>query len=301
MFNLLILPNLLKIFSGEHDSLSCEGPVRIDNVEELTARFFDIDTWWPVEGFEDAPFSALGTLVWITWRLYSAAAMIDSKTLATLTTRAFFVGGPNVDMSGVPDPRLRSIIWHLQRRIDEGFRSLLSMPLDALANEFLGLEGGVALNGGAGSTLGGGMGNGSAAASQAHKAKALEQRLSALLLKPEEMLTATVIGRHELANLFSDVGIAAETIGSAHDANGSTPLHRAITDYLVINDELGGDEMGEEIMCVPIRITGQGLGLLGERLEKPSHSTALQPPPVRARFRSLFSQRYWPAHVWHSP
>jgi len=137
LFNLLVLPNLLKIFSGAHDSADNEGPVRLDSVDELTARYFDIDTWWPAEGFDEAPFSALGTLVWIVWRLYSAASMIESRTLAVLSTKAFFVGGPRLDMSGVPDTKLRSIIWHLQRRIEGGCRTLLRMPLDAPGSDYV--------------------------------------------------------------------------------------------------------------------------------------------------------------------
>lgn len=240
IFNLLILPNLLKIFNGAHDSVESEAPVRFDSMEDYSVKYYDIDAWWPADGFDSAPFSALGTLVWIAWRFYSAASMIENKTLAVLTSKDFFMGGPRLDMTSVPDSRLRSIIWHLQRRLDEGCQRLLKMPLDALGNEFLGIDSSSHLNGLANVT----------------SARALEQRLSALLLKPEEMLGLSVVGRHELANLFSDVGIAMEAVGSAHDSHGFAPLHRAITEYLVINDDFS-EEVGEELLMISFSSIGE--------------------------------------------
>jgi hypothetical protein len=49
LLNLLILPNLLKILSGDHESVENEDIYRTENIENICNKYFDNSLWLPID------------------------------------------------------------------------------------------------------------------------------------------------------------------------------------------------------------------------------------------------------------
>lgn len=126
LLNFLILPNLVKILKGDHDSIENEYFYSGENINKMLNLYYNLDLWWPVEGYDKTPFNPVNTLIWLVWRLYSGAALLDHGTIAVLTSQGFFAGGPVSDTSKIPDQVTRSMLVRLQSKLDIFCKYLLS-------------------------------------------------------------------------------------------------------------------------------------------------------------------------------
>eukprot|EP01034_Spumella_vulgaris_P021721 gene21721-27774_t len=226
LFNLLILPNLVKVLAGDHESAENECVYPLDKVQAFVDKYFDQSLWFSADVVAEErkssrfSFNPLRSLIWAVWRLYTHAVYLPSMALTTLTT-AIFVGDrlPGVDLSGVPDSKLRNIIARLGRKISRGCEYLLKLPLDAQGSEYLGVD--PSVTSGACLPL---LTNDH----QPEMTKLLDKRLSTLHFKPNEMLNLTVVSKQDVGNLFTDIGVAMELSGQAQGSS----LYQGISEYL---------------------------------------------------------------------
>ena len=104
LFNLLVLPNLLKILAGDHESTENEEVYRVDDVVTITNKYFDHLFWCEMDSGQS--FSPFPSLLWIIWRLFTHASNVEHVSLSSLTTKAF-VGSrfkfksKSLDISGI--------------------------------------------------------------------------------------------------------------------------------------------------------------------------------------------------------
>jgi hypothetical protein len=133
LFNFLIFPNLIKILAGDHNSSENEDYFRLENVNELLNKYYDHTLWSTdnlivsnnnVSSDVNQPFSSM---LWVFWRIYTLALCVHDISLATLTTKVFAGGRLNIDISGVVDQKLRSIISRLRRKIFIFCKSILEI------------------------------------------------------------------------------------------------------------------------------------------------------------------------------
>lgn len=108
VFNLLVLPNLLKILAGDHESTENEDVYRVDNAVTITNKYFDHLFWCEMAPNHESgqSFVPFPSLVWIIWRLFTYASNVEHVSLSSLTTKAF-VGSrfkfksKSLDISGI--------------------------------------------------------------------------------------------------------------------------------------------------------------------------------------------------------
>jgi hypothetical protein len=271
LFNYLILPNILRLLSGDHSGMENERTIRLDGIGAFSERYYNIDSWWPLEGIEKAPYNPVTALVWVLWKFYIGAALINQADIEVLYADDFFRGYPaTLSTAGVKDKKLRIMLLRCQRRIDHGCQCLLRMPLDMHGSSFLNIDPETALRD---------LGD----ISQTIPKKSMEKRMASIVLKPRELVGLTIVGRHEIANIFSDVGVALEARGAramqvaqenaspyarrvvdtarSHYADGEVPegltsteasLFLAVSEYLLVNDAFG-EERGEEFLVMPFQ------------------------------------------------
>ena len=255
IFNLLILPNILKILQGDHESVDNEKLIRLESMGAFSHQYFNIDSWWAIEGLDRVPFDSLNTFIWVVWKVYTASALINQAEIEITKSDEFFAGHPKeLDLAAVSDKKLRIVLLRCQRRIDYCSQCLLRMPLDPEGSKFLGISVDTSLQD-------------LETFTQTIDKKAIEARRAAILPKESTLVSLTVLGRHELANLMSDVGISIESRERADveaagvdvtlhpetlSAEALGPLFSSISDYLVINDKFG-EEKGEELLVVPFK------------------------------------------------
>ena len=252
LFNFLILPNLIRILLGDHEALENEKPIRLQDVGSYSQRYYNIDQWWPVAGLDQVPYDALNTFLWVVWKLYSAAALMSQAAIEAVDSQEFFAGHPaEINISGMTSKKLHIILLRTQRKLDYACQCLLRMPLDSVGCAFLDVDQKTALS--------------DLRTFSSHvPSKALDKRMLAVQKKPDAMVNLLVIGRHELANIFSDVGICIENkMQAAEEAlhKNEQPKHLAteqevalfsvISDFLLLNDKFG-EEVGEELLVIPL-------------------------------------------------
>lgn len=225
IFNLLLLPNLLKIIAvGDHESIENERTYQASQkLEEFFDRQYDLNGWWPEEGFALSLFDPCNSLVWMTWRLFSAAALIDEVTLSTLHTPDFFRGGPLLDMTGVSDAKLRNCLARMRRSMESSLRCLLRMPLDTCGSKYLNVDPTVEL---------------AVFQSRPDLYAALQRRLISLLIKPAEMASTVVVSQSELMQLFGLVRSAVELSG--HGV--TSPLYVRICEFMALSEAVSTDD-----------------------------------------------------------
>lgn len=119
LLNYLVLPNLIKILRGDHESIENELVHDKFSCADLINRYYNLDIWWPANGFESAPFNPINALIWLVWRLYTGATLLQTSTLELLTCEGFFSGGPNMDLSRVSNQKIRNILVRLQHKSDK--------------------------------------------------------------------------------------------------------------------------------------------------------------------------------------
>ena len=229
MINLLILPNILKIITdGDHESfdneLTYHSPAHL---EEYYDRYFDLNLWWPQEGFTSAKYDPYSALIWTIWRLLSAACCIDEKTLLSLQAKDFFVGGPILDISGVTDFKLRAALTKIRRKTMDTVDLLSKIPLDSYASEYLGIDAVTSIRkleercqilGGLNSVAGIGPA----------LADGLRRRLIGLLQKPPELMTSILVTLYEFATVLNDICSAIEQSGQVEESQ----LYSFITEFM---------------------------------------------------------------------
>lgn len=183
MFNYLILPNIIKVFQGDHESVENEMAIRLDDITSLSNKYYAIDSWWPVQGFDSVAYNAMNTLLWVTWKLYSGASLINQADIEVLESSEFFKGHPvELDLKAVSSKKLRILLLRAQRRIDYGCQCLLRLPLDKQGSRFLNIDPSGALQ-----EL--------SAYSNTIPKKAIDRRMQSIShLKAPDMLTLLVIG-----------------------------------------------------------------------------------------------------------
>lgn len=255
LFQLLILPNLLKVLAGDHESAENEDIYRVENVEEIVNKYYDSCFWFNKEGLgESAEATAsrekekieagildpLRTLIWLIWRIYTCSVFLDDIAVTALTMQTFLTSTKPIALDEsayqYPPLRLRNMLRRLRRKIDKGCEFLLKMPMDAQGSEYLGVneeeEGGA---------LDHQIQRLDAPQELAHL---LDRRLHTLHFKPNEMLNLTVASRYEVGALLNDIALAMEM----HDQAAKNPLYQAIAEYLNQNMDYDTEEAHEQLM-----------------------------------------------------
>ena len=105
IFNLLVLPNLLKILAGDHESTENEEVYRVDDIFTITNKYYDHSFWCAMAGRGQA-FGPFPSLIWIIWRLFVYATNVEHVSLSSLTTtsfvgRRFKFKSKSLDLSGM--------------------------------------------------------------------------------------------------------------------------------------------------------------------------------------------------------
>ena len=80
LLHLMIIPNLVKILSTSIAHYDSVGDLRM-SVEDHY-RYCSLDAWWPDEGFSDCNITSLSTIIWVVWRLFTAAATLTEVQIA---------------------------------------------------------------------------------------------------------------------------------------------------------------------------------------------------------------------------
>jgi len=219
----LILPNLLKILTGDCNSIENEMVFRGQSIGELSRKYYDLDKWWPLPDSSPdihTPQSAID-IVWLVWRLYSGASLISEPLNTTLSNQDFFESSPCSDYSGIFDVKIRNQLHKLQRKFDSGVDLLLKMPLDIFSSLFLGSEKYEKLK---------------SIDVNFESRRALQRRLFAVMGKPQHLANMLVASKAELGTLFVEIVLALEKSPTKNDSIDN--LSRAITEYLVSSDEV---------------------------------------------------------------
>lgn len=242
LLNYLIIPNLLKIFAGDHESMECEELYRKDNVQSLVNRYFDYTYWLDSAGFsneKDSSYDPIKSLVWIIWRVYSASVFMTEPDIETLTAANFTQGKFSpMDLNGAANIKIRNLLWRVRRKISNSSEFLLQLPMDIQGSDYLGIYSGqVSLNDNIGET--------NHEQTSEDIARLMSKRLSLLRFKPNEMLNLTIVSRYEFEALFTDVGVAMEI----HGISSNSPLYQAISEYLTLNSSLDTEQgIREELL-----------------------------------------------------
>lgn len=184
LFDLLILPNLVKILSLADDD--CAGA---DVLHQCNACY-DRSNWWPEH--KNEVYNPVRSLVWIVWRLYSGAAGITGQALSTVSAEYFFCDDTSIDSSTMSDQRLQNLLFTISRSIGRSIELIVRLPLDTNKCHLL-------------ETMRGENNEESNAFAALFTANALDRRLSIVTPKPEEMLQLLVISRYEVSAFFEAV------------------------------------------------------------------------------------------------
>jgi len=246
VLDFLILPNMIKIF-GNIDPESLENEISYGETEimETCNKCFDLNTWWPIEGYDTVPFNPLHSLLWIVWRLYTGATHIDDSSMVVLKTNEFFRGGPitHIDMgSGIADAKLRILLARLQHKLKFYTQHLLSIPLDVEACKYLNIDHKVTLEDFKGKQQFSHM---------ILPPKLVHQRSLLVNLKAYDMSTFSIISRNEATTLLSEVNIMLES--SEHKPENSI-FDKDLSDFFKNNKNI--DKNGEDIMILMISLSG---------------------------------------------
>lgn len=246
LFQLLILPNLLKVLAGDHESAENEDIYRVENVEEIVSKYYDSSFWFnkdpegPALETETGILDPLRTLIWLVWRLYMCSVFMEDHTMTALTMKDFLTSSKPIALDSsayaYPALRLRNMLMRLRRKIDRGCAFLLQMPMDAQGSEYLGVnedEEGNHLDHQIQKLEG-----------HTEMAQLLDRRLHTLHFKPNEMLNLTVASKYEIGALFSDIALAMEM----HDQAANNPIYQAIAEYLNQNMDFDADDAHEHLM-----------------------------------------------------
>lgn len=237
LFNLIIMPNLVKIVGGDHDSVENEDVHRVDAARSIVNKYFDCKLWLQRPKREDLDAEALRSLdvltslLWVVWRLFTVAAFMTESEVDCLTVPAFLQSRLNhFNVSGVKERKLQNLVTRVKRRIAHGCAWLVRMPLDLQGSEYLGLNENQNFFG---------------LPSSPETTELLDMRISSLAFKPGEMLNLTMASKQELLGLFADVGMAMDDRQYSSD----TPLYQAISTFLSLFPEDQNDnENKEELM-----------------------------------------------------
>lgn len=212
LIDLLILPNLVKILSlCEYDS------VGINVVKQFHACYTQ-KSWWS-DSNQNHDWNPVSSLIWMVWRLFTGAAHMDNSQLSALTCRDFFSNGHMLDISSMPDQRLQNILSTLKRSICKTCQLLLHLSLDAKGCETFDIDAMSATT--------------DLKTALPHLAGDLDRRLSTLLEKPNEIVTAIVISRYEASTFFDAVSAAAGVKVRGREREG---------------DKLGGNDQSKSLL-----------------------------------------------------
>lgn len=257
IYNFLILPNLVKILGGDHDSLENEDVYRVETASKVINRYFDC-TWWLqndskesaklYKSSDDRPLVVLKSFLWTVWRLFSCSLHLSETAISAITVPEFIQGRLSfLNCTGIKDHKLRNLLARVNRKVSHGCNWLVQMPLDVHGNSFLGVEhqdldldGVLTMN------------------HETHEL--LDRRMSSLAFKPGEMLNATVVSKYELCGFLSDVGCAMDD----HDFPTDSPIYRGIADFLSVygnnqsNNNNFADEHSEEFITLTFLYTNHG-------------------------------------------
>lgn len=245
----LILPNLVKLLLGHHDSADNEDVIRYNPSGVHLDAYFDKSVWFrnykavDINAADDhvavsqdgrIVYDPISVLLWSTWRLYGWALLMDGAALTTLTAAEFFEPF-GIDRKSLPmnDVKIRNLIARTRTKIDNGVSLLLKLPMDSHACSFLELNPCAGILG--------------LEKRSKNVAQLLARRLSSLLLKPDGMTMHLVISDYELHMLFQSV----VTLLDASGQDGFEELMEGISRYEHISERLGL-EREETIMLLKI-------------------------------------------------
>ena len=208
LLNYLLLPNLVKLLLGDHDCAENEEVYKESFLVSLANKYFNYHEWWPqANSFVENRTSkkirvrdVAGVLIWCVWRIFSCAIYTEPAELTTFSAAKFFDNiGINETYTEVADTRIRNVVSRMRTKIQKGCECILQLPLDIQASDFLEEP---ALNGSHVKVHTKAMGT------------LLNKRINDLMLKPEEMVNAVVISRHDSIFFFDALAYVLEDLQS---------------------------------------------------------------------------------------
>lgn len=286
LLNVFILPNLVKILSGDHDSIDSELPMTDDVINKSINKYFDFSWWMDFSDFtgnnlteDDSIILVLRSFVWVVWRMITCAHYMSEPSLNVLSLDQFLMINPenkesspmaHMNLNGVKEQKLRVYLSRLKIKINNGISWILRLPVDLQASEYFGVEEtpyfdeNILLNPSPNNTqtsnntnltklkslqhhvIGNHIPVNVSAPIKAEIFNLLDQRLSALKFKPKEMLNTTVISKRELLGLLADIGCTMDELG----IDNNSPLYRYIFELVNIYGNKNDKQTIEELLLL---------------------------------------------------
>lgn len=224
LFDLLILPNLVKILSLADDDFAGGDVLQQSNA------CYDRSTWWP-ENYHGV-YNPVRSLVWMVWRLYSGAVGITGQALSSLSAEKFFTDDASLDSSSMSDRRLQNLLFTISRAIAKSVELIVRLLVDANTCNLCDIDRV--------------MNSEEPNAVAALTADALDRRLTILVQKPAEMLQLLVISRYEVSTFFEAVMGSLNTKATrgqhtTQDEESDSFLRDGITCYKMLENSIQRD------------------------------------------------------------
>ena len=200
LFDLLILPNIVKILSLADDDFAGGDVLQQSNA------CYDRLSWWPENSH--GVYNPVRSLVWMVWRLYSGAVGITCQALSSLSAEKFFSDDASIDSSSMSDQRLQNLLFALSRAIAKSVELIVRLPIDANTFNLCDID----------RNMNGEEKNAAAALT----ADALDRRFTILVPKPAEMLQLLAISRYEVSTFFEALmgSLNAKAARGQHNIQG---------------------------------------------------------------------------------
>jgi hypothetical protein len=214
LLNFLLLPNLVKLLLGDNDCAENEDVYKQPLLNSLANKYFNYHEWWPtsasfVENKTNKKLRVVdvaGVLIWCVWRIFTCAVFTDPSELMVFSAAKFFQNiGINETYTEVADTRIRNVVTRMRLKILKGGECLLQLPLDVQGRDFLAEMSSNHGRAPRGRTLPKAM------------SALLNKRINDLMLKPEEMLNAIVISRHDSIIVFDALAFVLEEFQASRE------------------------------------------------------------------------------------
>lgn len=237
LLQLLILPNLLKVLAGDHDSLENEDVYRQESIDHMINKYFDSSFWYhtkPHQHIDDLKvLDPIRCLVWITWKLYVSAIFMTETQITVLALHTFFDKSfplyETVDQSELDSyfsiSRLKNMIRRIREKIEKGCNDLLMLSLDIQGVGYLEID-----------EFKNNTQDNITSSPDYFKLKSIMQNREKMLnFKPNEILNLSVVSKYEIDFLFLSIysHMNESLQNNSFDANWRS-LYLAIDEYLNI-------------------------------------------------------------------
>lgn len=245
-FNFLVLPNLIKIVCGDHDSLENEQYHSLLNISKVINKYYDQRWWFQNEDIEktegkksnrsssflveegirsggnsEKSLKVIRSFIYMIWKLFSCSVYLSDSMITAITMSEFLHDHLQyLNSSSYTDSKLRNLVTRLRGKLQIGCSWLVKMPLDAQGSEYLGLkehENSAYYK----DLYHHNHPNPTNPKTSQETYELLDRRMAFLAFKPNEILNLSVISKTELTRLLNDILIAIENCVQPTSNNNS--------------------------------------------------------------------------------